>query len=105
MGRRTGLHPPPDSAIELFDRLPRDLAQPQQQRGIGRGPGSGSAKIYIDGVYTATISLYRSSSVSRSLVFAKSWDGNGTHTIKIVVLGTAGHPRVDIDAFVRLRLV
>jgi GH25 family lysozyme M1 (1,4-beta-N-acetylmuramidase) len=70
-----------------------------------RGPGSGSAKIYIDGVYTATISLYRSSSVSRSLVFAKSWDGNGTHTIKIVVLGTAGHPRVDIDAFVRLRLV
>ena len=70
-----------------------------------KGPSSGSAKVYIDGVYAASVSLYRSSSVFRSLVFAKSWDANGTHTIKIVVVGTAGHPRVDMDAFVRLRLV
>jgi hypothetical protein len=26
-----------------------------------------------------------------------------THTVKIVVLGTAGHPRVDLDTFVILR--
>jgi GH25 family lysozyme M1 (1,4-beta-N-acetylmuramidase) len=67
-----------------------------------RGPSRGSAKVYIDGVYTATVSLYKSTSVSRSLVYAKGWATNGTHTIKIVVVGTAGHPRVDIDAFVRL---
>ena len=70
-----------------------------------RGPSRGSAKVYIDGVYAATVSLYKSSSVSRSLVYARAWPSNGTHTIKIVVVGTAGHPRVDIDAFVRLVFV
>jgi hypothetical protein len=67
-----------------------------------KAPGYGSAKVYIDGVYAATVSLYRSSSLSRALVYAKTWASNRTHTIKVVVVGTAGHPRVDIDAFVRL---
>jgi len=67
-----------------------------------KGSSRGSAKIYIDGVYTATVSLHKSSSVARSLVYAKAFPSNGTHTIKIVVVGTAGHPRIDIDAFVRL---
>jgi hypothetical protein len=70
-----------------------------------KAPGYGSAKVYIDGVYAATVSLYRSTSVSRSLVYAKAWGSNGTHTIKVVVVGTAGHPRVDIDAFALLRHV
>ena len=70
-----------------------------------KGPSRGSAKVYIDGAYATTVSLYKSSYVSRSLVYAKAWTSNGTHTIKIVVAGTARHPRVDIDAFVRLVLV
>lgn len=67
-----------------------------------KGPNRGSAKVYIDGVYAATVSLYKSSYVSRSVVYAMSSGSNGSHTIKIVVVGTAGHPRVDLDAFVRL---
>ncbi|MEA2545488.1 MAG: hypothetical protein QOI09_761, partial [Chloroflexota bacterium] len=37
------------------------------------------------------------------LVFSYSWATPGTHKIRIVVLGTAHHPRVDVDAFVVLR--
>jgi hypothetical protein len=67
-----------------------------------RGPTQGSAKVYIDGVYKATVSLYATSYYSKQIVFAYNWAANGTHTIKIVCLGTSGHPRVDVDAFVRL---
>jgi hypothetical protein len=28
----------------------------------------------------------------------------GTHTLKVVVVGTPGHPRVDVDGFLRLYL-
>jgi hypothetical protein len=66
------------------------------------GPNRGSAAVYVDGVYRATINLYSASYYSKQIVYAINWGANGTHTIKIVDLGTAGHPRVDIDAFVRL---
>lgn len=67
-----------------------------------KGPTRGSAKVYIDGAYKTTISLYASSYQARQIVYTFSWTSNGTHMIKIVVVGTAGHPRVDVDAFVRL---
>jgi hypothetical protein len=41
--------------------------------------------------------------IGRRIVFAKSWSSSGTHTIRIVVLGTPNRPRVDIDAFEVLR--
>jgi hypothetical protein len=69
-----------------------------------RGPTRGSARVYLDGVDLGTVSLYSSSGHSRSIVFARNFGTTGSHTIKIVVLGTAGHPRVDLDAFVRLFL-
>ena len=67
-----------------------------------RGPNRGSAAIYVDGVRTATISLHATTYASRQIVYATHWATNGTHTIRIVNLGTAGHSRVDVDAFVRL---
>ena len=67
-----------------------------------KGSNRGSASIYVDGVYVTTISLYSASGHSRAIVFAKSWPTVGAHTLHIVVAGTAGHPRVDVDAFVRL---
>ena len=67
-----------------------------------RGTTRGKAKVYVDGVYAATVNLWASSGHSRSIVFARNWSTSGAHTIRIVVVGTAGHPRVDIDAFVRL---
>lgn len=66
------------------------------------GPTRGSAKVYVDGVYRATVSLYASTTSLRRVVYAYSWPSQGSHTIRLVVVGTAGHPRVDVDAFVRL---
>jgi hypothetical protein len=36
------------------------------------------------------------------MVLTKTWPTAGTHTIEIRALGSPGHPRVDIDAFVVL---
>jgi hypothetical protein len=62
----------------------------------------GSARVYVDGVLRATVSLYSTTATARAQVFAYNWSTSTAHTIKVVVVGTAGHPRVDIDAFVRL---
>jgi lysozyme len=69
-----------------------------------RGPARGSADVYVDGVKKATVNLYAAANSARQIVFAANWTWNGSHTIKIVCLGTAGHARVDVDAFVRLTL-
>ncbi len=57
----------------------------------------GSFKVYIDGVYKGTFSAH-SSTAYRQIVYQYTWATAGTHTIKIVVKGTSGHPRVDFDA-------
>jgi beta-N-acetylhexosaminidase len=67
-----------------------------------RGPDRGSAAVYIDGAYRTKVSLYATTYRSKQIVYAASWARNGTHTIRIVNLGTRGHSRVDVDAFVRL---
>ncbi len=59
----------------------------------------GKAKVYVDGVYRATITLKSSTSKARNLVYAINYGARGTHTIKVVVVSG----RVDVDAFVVLR--
>jgi dipeptidyl aminopeptidase/acylaminoacyl peptidase len=66
------------------------------------GPTRGSARIYVDGVLKATVSAYSATYVYRRLLFAWSWPTQGAHKLKIVVVGTSGHPRVYVDGFVRL---
>jgi hypothetical protein len=66
------------------------------------GPTRGSARVYVDGAYATTISLYSRTTALRQIAYAANWPSQGTHTIRIEVVGTAGHPRVDVDAFVRL---
>ncbi len=67
---------------------------------VMKGPGRGSAKVYVDGLPPVTVSLYRSSAQYRVLVWRYSFASVGAHTVKVVVSGTAGKPRVDVDAFV-----
>ena len=62
----------------------------------------GQAKVYVDGHLSGTVSLYSSTAKNRQLIFAKNWSEVGHHTLRIVVVGTRGHPRVDVDAFERL---
>ena len=63
-----------------------------------KGPNRGSAKIYIDGVLAATIDLTAAGHTYRFVAFSRTWSSAGTHTIKVVSVGTPV-PRVDIDAF------
>jgi hypothetical protein len=67
-----------------------------------RGPNRGSARICIDGVLKATVSLYASTYSYRQIVWSMNWSSRVARTITVVVVGTAGHPRVDVDGFVRL---
>jgi hypothetical protein len=66
-------------------------------------PTSGAARVYVDGVLVATIDTTSTTTTYRQIVFSKAWSGYASHTIKIVVVGTAGRPRVDLDAFELLR--
>jgi hypothetical protein len=68
-----------------------------------KGPTRGSARLYVDGVYVSTVSLYRSVWAPRIVVAARSWPASGTHTARLVLTGTPGHSRFDVDAFAVLR--
>jgi hypothetical protein len=71
---------------------------------LGRkGPTSGTAKVYVDGVLKATVNMYSATTQIRQLLFTYSWSTVGTHKLKIVVSGTAGHPRVTLDQVLVLR--
>jgi hypothetical protein len=62
----------------------------------------GAAVVSIDGEQVATVSLSRATSAYKRIVFARNWAEAGRHTIAIRVVGTAGHPRVDLDGFLHL---
>jgi hypothetical protein len=61
------------------------------------GPTLGKATVFIDGVNVKTVNLFSATAQPRQIVWKQEWPSQGTHTIKIVVKGTAGHPRVDLD--------
>ena len=67
------------------------------------GPSRGAARVYIDGSLFATVNQYRADPGYRKVVFERSWVSSGSHTIRIEVVGTSGHPRVDLDALVVIR--
>jgi hypothetical protein len=69
------------------------------------GPTRGSANVYIDGVFQKTISLYAPTYQGRRIVYAQAWGANAAHTIRVVAAGTAGHSRIDVDAFGQLFLL
>jgi GH25 family lysozyme M1 (1,4-beta-N-acetylmuramidase) len=69
-----------------------------------RGPGRGYARIYLNGVYQKSISLWASTSSARPVVFAARWGSMSGRALKVVTAGPTTHPRVDVDAFLRLYL-
>jgi hypothetical protein len=62
-------------------------------------PDAGQVRVYIDGVLAATIDTRAEATTERSVAFSRSWSSWGSHTIKLVVVGTADRPRADLDAF------
>jgi hypothetical protein len=58
----------------------------------------GSAAVYVDGVKKATVNTYAASPVNGKITYQILLSGLASHTVKIVNLATAGHPRIDLDA-------
>ena len=67
-----------------------------------KAPNRGKAKVYLDGALQATLDL-GGTAVNRTVAWRYAWTASGTHTVRIVVVGTAGRPRVDVDAFIVLK--
>ncbi len=65
-----------------------------------RGSNRGSADVFIDGVQVATVDLHRAAPAAKRIVFRHAWPASGAHTLRVRVVGTPGHPYVDIDGFV-----
>jgi spore germination protein YaaH len=63
------------------------------------GPDRGVARIYLDGALVAIVDTNAPAFAFRAVAWARTWAWGGTHTLKLVVAGTAGHARVDLDAF------
>lgn len=61
------------------------------------GPAYGQARVYIDGALVKTVNLNAATIFDRKLVYTKSWTSVGNHSIRIVVVGTSGHPKVVLD--------
>ncbi len=64
------------------------------------GASRGSANVYVDGVLVRTVSLHSATTYKRRVITTLSWSTAASRKIEIVVSGTSGHARVDLDAFV-----
>jgi len=67
------------------------------------GPNRGEVKVYLDGSYVTTVDLYAAALANRQVVWSRTWSSAGSHTLRLVVAGTADRPRVDVDALLVLR--
>ena len=65
------------------------------------GPARGSAGVKLDGGTAVTVSEHAATAAPRTLIYTSMFNG-GTHHLVIDNQATAGHPRIDIDAFVVL---
>ncbi|MFG2333354.1 N-acetylmuramoyl-L-alanine amidase [Streptomyces sp. NPDC048604] len=70
---------------------------------VSRASNSGQAYVYVDGVKLATVDLRSTTAKYRDAIWTRNWSSAGKHTVKIVVVGTAGRPTVTTDGLVYLR--
>jgi Pro-kumamolisin, activation domain len=66
-----------------------------------QGPTRGSATVKLDSGTAATINTH-TTAINTAYVVDVVTTTNAAHKLVIDVLGTAGHPRIDIDAFIVL---
>jgi len=67
-----------------------------------QGPTRGSATVKLDTGTAATINTNTASPHAAEVVDVVTAAANGSHKLVVKVLGTAGHPRIDVDAFIVL---
>ena len=64
-----------------------------------RAVSRGQVRVYLDTVLVATLDTYCRHHRLPDTRLEQTFATTGTHTVKLVVVGTAGRPRVDLDAF------
>ena len=65
----------------------------------------GTAEVRIDGVFLGHGGPLQGCvglGSDRRAIFSKTWTSVSKHTLTITVLGTAGHPQVDVDGFLAI---
>lgn len=67
-----------------------------------RASNRGKVRIYAGTTLLATVDL-AGATAYRQVVWAKTWSTSAARSIRVVVVGTSGRPRVDVDAFVVLK--
>ena len=67
-----------------------------------RGTNRGEVKVYVDNVLVTTIDMNAAATSARFAPWQRTYASPGTHTLKLVVVGTAGRPRIDLDAVLAL---
>ena len=67
------------------------------------GEDSGEVQVWVDGALVTTVDTHADSTTYRQVVFSEGWSGYGSHTIKLVAVGTAEHPKAVLDAFEIIR--
>lgn len=67
-----------------------------------QGPTRGSATVKLDSGTASTINTNTTSPHTAEIVDVATAAVNTSHKLVITVLGTSGHPRIDVDAFVVL---
>jgi hypothetical protein len=67
------------------------------------GPTHGTARVRMDGSLLSVVSTHAGTIANRRVKAARSFGSLATHRFSVEVVGTRGHARVDIDAFIVLR--
>jgi hypothetical protein len=63
----------------------------------------GQLRVYVDGVLRSTVDTYASTTLVRQTIWRLRYAGIGLHTVRVVVVGTAGRPLVRVDGLVATR--
>jgi serine protease len=68
-----------------------------------QGTTRGQADVWLDGSYVGRVNLYRKASAGRMVAFSTLVSTGTRHTLQVVAVGTAGHPKIDVDGFVLMK--
>jgi hypothetical protein len=68
-----------------------------------RTAASGRVRIYVDEEFQGIVDLRSAAERDGQAVWARSWRGSGTHTVRVQAEGSSGRPTVVLDGLVYLR--
>jgi parallel beta-helix repeat protein len=63
------------------------------------GPTRGQANVYLNGRFLRSVNLHATTYSARHTILSLNFATQATRTLKVIVIGTVGHPNVGIDAF------